>query len=97
MFDLHGLLTWVGAKHDRLGPFGFRLQRRPIRNVGIPFDQRRHGACPAQRVCVERPHDVIDRAIVRIDQQLAVMLIGFACMARQMDLARTRASGKAAI
>src|SRR5258708_35319253 len=74
------------GKHCRLGTFCLSLERRPGRNVGVPLDQRRNRADEAHRMRKEAPDDLVDRAIMRIDQKRLSVVIGFPCIARKMNL-----------
>src|ERR1700693_5893114 len=55
---------------QRVRLLGFRLQHVEIRQVRIPFDQRRDIAESPQYRTVQVPYRIADRRTVRIDEQL---------------------------
>ena len=69
-------------------------KRRPIRNVVVPFDQRRRRPDAAIARCVERPDAGANRRIVGVDQQRRAGVVFRLGIAGEMDLADMLAAGR---
>ena len=72
---------------DRPGGGGLGLQHRPVGDVAVPFDQRRHAARAADDHVVELPDRVGDRAVVAVDEQQLALVVRLLGMPGQVDLA----------
>src|SRR5258708_35871176 len=76
------------AIDDRLRSVSLRFEQRPVREIAVPFDERRDGSVLADDGVEELPHRVGDRTIVAVDEQkldLPVCLFDMSCEMNPTD------------
>src|SRR5690242_5960395 len=74
------------AIEDCLCGGGLRLEDWPIRDVAVPFDQRRNRTSSANHGVEKSPDGGRDRMVVAIDQQKVALVIRLFGVASQMNL-----------
>src|SRR5713226_1806731 len=78
-------LAQLAGEHDRFGAFSFRLERRPSGEVGVPLDEGGDWADTFDRMLEEAPDDLVDRAIMGVNQERPPLFIGLSRIAGEMD------------
>ena len=62
-----------------------RFKDRPIRDIAVPFNQRRYRAATRDDDLVEFPDGVPDRPVVAIDQQTLAFVVALLGVTRKMN------------
>src|SRR6266853_5661792 len=74
------------AIDDRLRSVSLRFEQRPVREIAVPFDERRDGSVLADDGVEEFPHRVGNRTVVAVDEQKLALVICLFGMAGEMNL-----------
>src|SRR5260370_34434402 len=74
------------AIDDRLRSVSLRIEQRPVREIAVPFDERRDGSVLANDGVEEFPRGVGDRTVVAVDEQKLALVICLFGMAGEMNL-----------
>src|SRR6516225_6690926 len=72
---------------DSLCGCSLRFQDRPIRDLAIPFDQRRDWSALSDHDLKQFPDSIRDRAVMAVDQQQFAFVVGLFGVTCKMNLA----------
>ncbi len=66
---------------------GFRLETRPLRDLAVPFDQRRDRPRSGDDALEQAPNRVRDGLVVAVDEQRRPLVVALLDMSRKMNFA----------